>query len=196
MTQTSFTTRDLAPGQGVVLQHVECTAKPKERDLEDDGLHVRTRLSFPHSSHAGSTQCTQMVPRGCVSGGEISWDVSERGQVQGTWLSGVMAQASALPTDGSDLLRKSCHCLLPVASGPWDGLPYCLNLHRGTEHLAQGAESQHFPLPGGAILCPNSSRESFCLWIHIKISKNTYAWMLCRPWNENSYGCGSGTSIS
>ena len=49
------------------------------------------------------------------------------------------------PPDGADLLRKSCQCLLPVASGPWHGPPHCLNLHRAMEDLAWGLKDSIFP---------------------------------------------------
>ena len=55
------------------------------------------------------------------------------------------------PLDGADLLRKSCQCLLPVASGPWHGPPHLFKSAQSYGGPGLGSEGQYFPLPRGAI---------------------------------------------
>lgn len=74
-----------------------------------------------------------------------------------------MAQASPPPADGGGAFQKRAATVGSLGSLVL-GMGFLVEICTGAkEHLAWGAESQHFPLSGGVHLGPNSSRGAFSL---------------------------------
>lgn len=87
----------------------------------------------------------QTVPQGCVSGAKTCRVVPERGQVQETQLSAVMATGWDRSSQKELLMFASC--------GLWS-LAWASSLFKSAQSSGApglGAEGQYFPLPRGAI---------------------------------------------